>query len=218
MKKGLTELVFVIDESGSMYDLTQDTIGGFNSAIDRQKQTDGEVYVSTILFNDRSRMLHDRLPLSDVQSMTESDYHASGCTALVDAMGSSIRHIRNIHKYARNEDVPEHTVFIITTDGMENASHIWTAAEVRQMVEVQKDKYGWEFVFLAANIDAAETAARYGIDSSRAVNYRNDSHGTRLKFKAVGNAVDACRMNVPLEESGWKDELEEDYLSRPEVC
>jgi hypothetical protein len=214
MKNGLTELVFLIDKSGSMFDLVADTIGGFNSAVREEAEKQSKTLVTTIFFNDKSYVIHDRLPVSEIPLVTEDDYRPSGCTALIDALGTSIRHIKSIHKYAREEDVPEHTVFIITTDGLENASHVYSAEEVREMVKYQTEKQDWEFIFLAANIDAVETAKSYGIEESRAVNYHNDSIGTRLKFKAVGNAVDACRMNMPLDASHWKDELENDYLTR----
>ena len=164
-----TELVFILDMSGSMEHLTDDTIGGFNSILKEQTAGGGEVVVTTYLFNNSSRMIHDRLPITDVSPMTKNEYRASGCTALVDALGDAIHHIAGIHRYARKEDVPEHTVFVITTDGMENASHCYTADEVKRMIQHKKEKYGWEFMFLAANIDAVESAATYGIDAEMAV-------------------------------------------------
>lgn len=178
MKNNMTELVFILDRSGSMAGLESDTVGGFNSMIEKQKKQDGECYVSTVLFDNESEVLHDRMKLGDVPKMTENDYTVRGCTALIDAIGGAIHHIGNIHKYARPEDVPEHTMFVITTDGQENASHRYTSEQVKNMIDRQKEKYGWEFLFIGANIDAGETAARYGISRDRAVNYNSDGEGT----------------------------------------
>ncbi len=208
MKKNLTELVFILDRSGSMSGLEADTIGGFNSMIERQKEAEGDVLVSTVLFDDESRVVHDRVNIRRIEPMTRKDYYVGGCTALLDAVGGAIRHISNIHKYARTEDVPEHTIFVITTDGMENASHRYSAEEVKRMIERQKEKYGWEFMFLGANIDAVTTAARIGIDKSRAVNYRSDSEGTRLNYRVVGEALHCMRQSTPLNED-WSREIEE---------
>ena len=180
MKKNLTEMVFILDKSGSMAGLEQDTIGGFNSMIERQKKEDGEALVSTVLFSNDSRVIHDRVDIGKIELMTEKEYYVDGCTALIDAIGGAIHHIGNIHKYAREEDIPEHTVFVITTDGMENASHRYSSDEVKQMVQRQKEKYGWEFLFLGANIDAVETARHFGIGRDRAVRYHNDAKGQRL--------------------------------------
>ncbi|MBR4955835.1 MAG: VWA domain-containing protein, partial [Clostridia bacterium] len=174
MKNNITELVFILDRSGSMAPLVEDTVGGFNSMIEKQRKQDGECYVSTVLFANRSEVLHDRVRLSEIKPMTDKDYTAYGATALIDALGDAIHHIGNVHKYARAEDVPARTVFIITTDGMENASHKYTSERVKMMIERRKEKYGWEFLFIGANIDAVETAARYGIDRNRAVNYNAD--------------------------------------------
>ena len=182
MKKNLTEMVFILDKSGSMAGLEKDTIGGFNGMIRRQKETSGEALVSTVLFSSESKVIHDRVDIQQVQPMTERQYCVGGCTALIDAIGGAIHHIGNVHKYAREEDVPEHTVFVITTDGMENASHRYSAKEVKDMVQRQKEKYGWEFLFLGANIDAVETAATFGITEDRAANYNNDSEGQSLYY------------------------------------
>ena len=162
MKKGLTELVFILDRSGSMAGLEGDTIGGFNAMIAKQKKADGEAYVSTVLFDNESVVIHDRVDIQKITPMTEEQYSVRGCTALLDAIGKAIHHIGNVHKYAREEDRPEHTLFVITTDGMENASHRYTAEQVKQKIERQKQKYGWEFIFLGANIDAVETASCIG--------------------------------------------------------
>ncbi len=215
MKKDLTELVFILDMSGSMEHLTDDTIGGFNSVLKDHAGKGGEVLVTTYLFNNDSKMVHDRLPIAEVPPMTKADYRASGCTALVDALGDAIRHIVGIHRYARPEDVPEHTVFVITTDGMENASHRYSSEEVRKMVTHEQEKYGWEFVFLAANIDAFATAERYGIGRERAVNYMADSVGTANVYEAVSCAVHAVRAGASLqEERSWRRNADRDYQKR----
>ena len=210
MKKGLTERVFILDRSGSMHGLEADTIGGFNSLIERQRSEPGEALVSTVLFNDNTQVLHDRVRLDEVQPITEREYRVGGCTALLDAIGGAIHHIGNVHKYARSEDVPEHTLFVITTDGMENASRRYSARRVKEMIQRQKEKYGWEFLFLGANIDAVETAGSLGIAPDRAVNYHCDSVGTRLNYEVVGQAVAAVRCSAPLDEH-WKDAIEEDF-------
>ena len=213
MKKGLTELVFILDRSGSMHGLEADTIGGFNSLIERQRSEPGEALVSTVLFNDKTQVLHDRVRLDEVQPITEREYRVGGCTALLDAIGGAIHHIGNVHKYARSEDVPEHTLFVITTDGMENASRVYTAQKVREMISREREKYGWEFLFLGANIDAVETAGRIGISPDRAANYNCDSEGTRLNYEVVGQAVAAVRCSAPLDEH-WRDAIEEDFRKR----
>ena len=213
MKNNITELVFILDRSGSMSGLEADTIGGFNSLIEKQKQQDGECFVSTILFDNDSEVLHDRVRLADVKPMTDRDYTVRGCTALLDAIGGAIRHIANIHKYARPEDVPEHTVFVITTDGMENASHRYDADRVRRMIEHEKEKYGWEFLFLAANIDAVTTAKRFGIGADRAVNYHADHQGTGIIYDTVAEAVCEVRASRPLG-AGWSARINADYNGR----
>ncbi len=213
MKKNLTEMVFILDKSGSMAGLEKDTIGGFNGMIERQKGEPGEAYVSTVLFSDRSTVIHDRVDVRKVEPMTDRQYFVGGCTALVDAVGDAIHHIGNVHKYARPEDVPEHTVFVITTDGMENASRHYTAEEVRKMVKRQKEKYGWEFLFLGANIDAVETAARYGIAEDRAVTFNNDEIGQQLNYVAVGKAMCSIRASAPVD-ARWKEDIEEDFRTR----
>ena len=213
MKNNITELVFILDRSGSMSGLERDTIGGFNGMIERQKKMEGEAYVSTVLFSSASTVIHDRVDIRSVAPMTERDYWVGGCTALIDAIGDAIHHIGNVHKYAREEDVPEHTVFVITTDGMENASRRYTADEVKKMVNRQKEKYGWEFLFLGANIDAVETAARYGITEDRAVTYRSDHMGQALNYEAMSDAVECVRSSAPLTRK-WKERIEEDVRKR----
>ena len=213
MKKGLTEVVFILDRSGSMSGLESDTIGGFNSMIEKQKKEEGEALVSTILFDNYSVVLHDRVEVSKIEPLTDRDYTVRGCTALLDAIGGAIHHIGNVHKYARNEDVPEHTIFIITTDGMENASHQYNREKIKAMIERQKTKYGWEFLFLGANIDAIETARSYGIDQDRAVEYNCDSVGTGLNFEAMSEAITTMRCSAPLT-ADWKKKVEADRKKR----
>ena len=213
MKKNLTELVFILDRSGSMQGLEGDTIGGFNAMIENQKKGSGEVFVSTVLFDDQTEVLHDRVALEKIQPITDKEYYVRGCTALLDAIGGAIHHIGNIHKYARSEDVPEHTLFVITTDGMENASRRYSAQKVKEMIQRQKEKYGWEFLFLGANIDAVETAGHLGIAPDRAVNYHCDSVGTRLNYAAMSQAVSSLR-NSPVLDPHWKDAVEADFRGR----
>lgn len=213
MKKNLTEIVFILDRSGSMSGLEEDTIGGFNSMIEQQKQGEGEALISTVLFDNVSEVIHDRVPVKSVALLTREDYSVRGCTALLDAIGGAIHHIGNIHKYAREEDVPEHTLFVITTDGMENASRRYDSETVKNMIERQKAKYGWEFLFLGANIDAVETASRFGIGADRAVNYHADSEGTKLNYEVVSEAICAVRCSAPLTNE-WKRRIDEDYEGR----
>ncbi len=213
MKKNLTEIIFILDRSGSMSGLEADTIGGFNSMIEKQKKADGEAMISTVLFDNVSEVVHDRVSVLDIQPMTDKDYTVRGCTALLDAIGGAIHHIGNIHKYARAEDVPEHTLFVITTDGMENASRHYNAERVKQMIERQKARYGWEFLFLGANIDAVETARHFGIGADRAVNYHSDSAGTQLNYEVLSEAICAVRGSVQLG-ADWKKRIDEDFESR----
>ena len=213
MKKGLTELVFILDRSGSMSGLEADTIGGFNSLIEKQKKEPGEALVSTILFDDRIEVLHDRVPLDRIEPMTEKDYYVRGCTALMDAFGGAIEHIGKIHKYARDEDRPEKTLFVITTDGLENASKHYKKWEVKRMVERQREKYGWEFLFLGANMDAAEEARQYGIPKDYAATYRCDEEGTALNYQVISQAICNVRTCKSLS-ADWKARIVEDYQKR----
>ena len=213
MKKNLTELVFILDRSGSMAGLEKDTIGGFNAMIARQRAAEGEALVSTVLFSNESKVIHDRIDVRRVEPLTERQYIACGCTALLDAIGGAIHHIGNVHKYAREEDRPEHTLFVITTDGMENASRHYSSDRVKQMIERQKRRYGWEFLFLGANIDAVETAGHFGIDADRAVNYHSDSKGTALNYEVLSETICAVRSSQPLG-SDWKNRIDEDYKRR----
>ena len=213
MKNNLTELVFILDRSGSMSGLERDTIGGFNSMIKKQREEEGQCLVSTVLFDHEREVLHDRVKLEDVKLMTAQDYTVRGSTALIDAIGCAIHHIGNVHKYARKEDLPQRTVFIITTDGMENSSHKYTSDEVKKKIERQKEKYGWEFLFIGANIDAVETAKRFGINKDRAVNYHADSKGTEILYSTVSEAVRNIRTNAPLSEN-WSENIDKDYRKR----
>ncbi len=214
MKKGLTEIVFILDRSGSMSGLEADTIGGFNSLVEKQRREEGEAIVSTVLFDDDCDVIHDRVPLEAVEKLTEKEYYVRGCTALLDALGGAVHHIGNIHKYARDEDRPEKTIFIITTDGMENASRRYTCARVKRMVERQKERYGWEFLFLGANMDAIETAGHIGIHADRAVTYQNDREGTNLNYQVVHEAIQfmrCCQAPLPAK---WKKRIEDDVKQR----
>lgn len=208
-----TELVFILDRSGSMSGLESDTIGGFNSLIEKQKKQDSKCYVSTVLFDHEMLVLHDRIELQNVEPLTENDYQVRGCTALIDAIGSSIHHIANIHKYARPEDVPQNTMFVIMTDGMENASKKYSSQRVKEMIEHEKEKYGWEFLFIGANIDAVETAGHFGIDADRAVNYHADSQGTSVVYDTVADTVCCMRASLPID-ADWSNRIDEDYKNR----
>ena len=218
MRKGLTEIVFILDRSGSMSGLEADTIGGFNSLIEKQKKEEGEAIVSTVLFDDECQVLHDRKALEKIEPLTDKDYYVRGCTALLDAVGGAIHHIGNVHKYAREKDRPEKTLFIITTDGQENSSHRYTYEKVKHMVERQKEKFGWEFLFLGANIDAAKEAERFGIRRDRAVDYHADREGTAVNYKVLSQAVSYVRncekdsMDAAL--IGWDQEIRVDYKKR----
>lgn len=196
MGNNITELVFILDKSGSMHGFEADTVGGFNAVVEKQKEGNGKVYVSTVLFDNGSEVIHDRVDIEKIRPMTKRDYRVGGSTALFDAIGGAIRHIGNIHKYARPEDVPEHTVFVITTDGMENASRRFSAREIKAKIKRQKEKYGWEFIFMAANIDAAETAESIGISRERAANYRQTREGIGRSYRAMSEAITSVRMNL----------------------
>ncbi len=211
MNEKATELVMIIDQSGSMSGLESDTIGGFNSMIRKQKKEEGEVYVSTVLFDTDTKVLHDRVPLCEVKEMTGSDYMPAGCTALYDAIGGAIRHISRVHRYIRKEDVPAKTLFVITTDGMENASRNYSQRQIRQMIE-EKKKDGWEFLFVAADIDAYSAAGDCGIAADRAANYRHDSGGTDVLYESISRTVSNFRMNSCISED-WAKAINEDVNS-----
>lgn len=215
MKKNqnnLTELVFILDRSGSMSGLEKDTVGGFNAMIEKQKKEEGACFVTTVLFNQGRETVHDRVKLENVMPLTEKEYYVQGCTALIDAIGFTVRHVESIHKYARPEDVPAHTLFVITTDGLENASKRFSSDEVKRMVE-QKKEAGWEFLFIGANIDAVETAKHIGISEDRAVDYNADATGTELLFGSVSETVGCVRACRPISPS-WGKRLKEDHARR----
>ena len=221
MKKGLTEIVFILDRSGSMSGLESDTIGGYNSMIEKQKKEEGEALISTVLFDGQTDVLHDRVSLDKISPITEKEYYVRGSTALLDAVGGAIHHIGNVHKYAREEDVPEKTLFIITTDGMENSSRQYSYDKVKKMIEKQKEKYHWEFIFLGANIDAVGVADRFGVDRQHAVRYECDSAGTALNFQVMNKMVSCARgaksaraMNEAFCSEEMLDEVREDYKRR----
>ena len=213
MNKNLTELVFILDRSGSMCGLEQDTIGGFNSMLKKQKREEGQAYVSTVLFDNVSEVIHDRVDIQNVPALTNKEYYVRGSTALLDAVGKAIHHIGNVHKYAREEDRPQKTLFVITTDGMENASRKYSYGRLKGMIERQKEKYGWEFIFLGANIDAAKEADRFGIGADHAANYHADTLGTAVIYEAVNEAVCCARSARPMT-ADWKRRVDEDFKNR----
>ena len=214
MKKNLTELVFILDRSGSMSGLEDDTIGGFNAMLEKQKQEAGEAYISTVLFDHECEVIHDRISLGNIQPLTRKEYYVRGCTALLDAIGKAIHHIGNVHKYAREEDRPEKTLFVITTDGMENASREYSYDRLKMMIQRQKEKYGWEFLFLGANIDAASEAARFGIQADRVANYHADTLGTAAVYETVNDAITHVRGHQAPLAADWKRVVDKDYQQR----
>lgn len=213
MKKGLTELVFILDRSGSMSGLERDTIGGYNAMLEKQKSEPGEVLITTVLFDDRYELLHDRINIRGIEPITDKEYFVIGSTALLDAVGKTINKIGNVQKHTTKDERAEQVMFVITTDGMENASREFTYEKVRQMIENQKSKYGWEFIFLGANIDAISTAERFGISKDRATNYNADSEGTLLNYEVISEAVSSIRASNTISEN-WKDRIEEDFIKR----
>ena len=215
MNNNLTEIVFILDRSGSMAGLEDDTIGGFNAMVEKQKKEQGEAVLSAVLFSDDNRVLYDRVDIQKVEPMTDLQYRVGGCTALLDAIGSAVHHIANVHKYAREEDRPGKTIFVITTDGMENASRAYTYEEVQRMVKHEQEKYGWEFLFLGANMDAISAARSFGIRADRAVRYRRDSTGTALNYSVVSETVARVRRNERIEPD-WSAPIEADVKKRGE--
>lgn len=208
-----TELVFILDRSGSMQGLESDTIGGYNSLLEKQKLEAGTARVTTVLFDDKVETLHDRIDIRAISPLTQKDYFVRGCTALLDAVGSTIERIANVQKHTAPEYRAGNVLFVITTDGFENASRRYTFPQVREMIERQKEKYGWEFLFLGAGIDAIAQARMFGIDEDRAVTSHADSRGTRLNYETVSEAVSSFRSCQPLAPS-WKAPIEEDYACR----
>lgn len=215
MKKGLTELVFILDRSGSMGGLESDTIGGYNSMLEKQKKEPGEAIISTVLFDDQYELLHDRIKLSAISAITEKEYFVRGSTALLDAIGKSIKKIVNVQRHTAEEEQAERVLFVITTDGMENASREFSYEDVRQMIEHEKEKYSWEFLFLGANIDAISTAERFGIASNRAVRFHADKKGTAISYDVVNETVASMRMMNSIDDN-WKERIEKDYRDRNE--
>ena len=222
MRENLTELVFILDRSGSMAGLESDTIGGFNAMIEKQQKETGEVFVSTVLFDDQTEVIHDRAYIGNVKKLTEADYYVRGCTALLDAVGGAIRHIGNVHKYAREEDRPAKTLFVITTDGLENASRKYSFTDVKKLIQNQQEKYHWEFLFLGANIDAIEVAGNMGIKRDRAANYHCDEVGTALNYRVIDEAVTRIReckvsdMETIFVGGAWKEDIDRDFEKRGE--
>ena len=220
MSKGLTEIVYILDRSGSMEGLEKDTIGGFNSMMEKQKNTGGNALVSTVLFDDEIEILHDRILIEKVEKMTDKQYFARGCTALLDAVGMAIDHIGKIHKNASADEKPDKTIFIITTDGLENASCKYSYEKIKEMVNRQQKKYGWEFIFIGANIDAYDEAGRFGISRDYAVNYHHDAKGVEMVYKSLGKAlchymdVQDNKSGSTLAESNWREEIDEDFENR----
>lgn len=210
MKKGLTEIVFILDKSGSMSGLEADTIGGYNSFLEKQKKVEGEAFVSTVLFSDRNEVVHDRVPIEKIEPMNEQQYSVGECTALLDAIGGAVHHIGNVHKYARDEDKPEHTIFVITTDGQENSSREYSYEKIKKMITRQQEKYGWEFIFLGANMDAIGEAGKLGIRADRAVRYECDETGTLLNYSVLSETVGKMRCSVAVAED-WSREISDHY-------
>ena len=213
MKKDSTELVFILDRSGSMSGLEKETIGGFNSMLKKQKKEKGEAKVTTVLFDNEYELLHNHLDIKEVNNITDNDYYVRGSTALLDAVGKAINNMINVQKKLSDKEQAENVMFIITTDGMENSSREYTYKKISRMIEHQKEKYGWEFIFLGANIDAVEVASRFGINEDRAVNFHSDKEGTSLNYKVVSETVSTLRTNSKIS-SEWKKKIDEDYIRR----
>ena len=213
MNKNLTEIVFILDRSGSMAGLESDTIGGFNAMVEKQKKEPGEALLSAVLFSDESSVIYDRTDIQKVEPMTDRQYSVGGCTALLDAIGGAVKHIANVHKYAREEDRPGKTIFVITTDGMENASRRYTYEDVKKLVAHEQEKYGWEFLFLGANMDAISAARSFGIRSDRAVRYNSDGAGTSLNFKVVSETIASARAGRAIK-ADWSAPIAADYQKR----
>ena len=217
MKKGLTELVFILDRSGSMGGLESDTIGGFNAMLEKQKKQEGDAHITTVLFDDKYEQIHDRFPISQVKALTSEDYYVRGCTALLDAMGRTIHQMALIQKHLPKEERAEKVIFVITTDGLENASREYSRSQIRRMIEHEKEKYGWEFLFLGANMDAVKEAGSFGIGADRSVTFQNDSRGIETNYRVVSETI--CMMRCAAPDAAplgaeWKNEIEEDFKKR----
>lgn len=215
MKTNLTELVFILDKSGSMSGLESDTIGGFNAMLKKQKDAPGEAIVTTVLFDNNYELLHDRINIKGVSPITDREYYVEGTTALLDAFGKTIHKIKNAQKHINKEFLPDKVIFVIVTDGMENSSQEYCLNKIKKLVEQQKEKYSWEFIFLGANIDAVSTAESYGIDADRAANYHADEAGTQLNYKAISEAICNLRAEKKLSEK-WKEDIDRDFKQRSE--
>lgn len=213
MKKDLVEMVFILDRSGSMSGLEKDTIGGFNSMIEKQKETPGEALVTTVLFDDQYEVLHNRKPINKVPVLSKEQYYVRGSTALLDAIGKSIVNLIDVYRNLRHDEKPEKTIFIITTDGMENASREFTNTQIKKMIERQKEKYQWEFIFLGANIDAIKTASDFGISHDRVANYHSDERGTALNYDVISETVREFRMHKSINPD-WNKKINEDFKNR----
>ena len=210
MKKGLTELVFILDKSGSMGGLETDTIGGYNSMLAKQQEVEGECHITTVLFDNNYELLHDRIDIKAVSPISEKEYQVGGSTALLDAIGKTIHKIGNAQKQTADDYRAEKVMFVIITDGEENSSREYSAEKIKAQIERQKEKYGWEFVFLGANIDAIETAGRFGISADRAQNYHSDSEGIELNFRVMSEVVAEYRECSEISK-GWNNEIQKDY-------
>lgn len=213
MKKGLTELVFILDRSGSMGGLESDTIGGYNALLKKQQDEPGQAVITTVLFDDHYELLHDRMKLDKVKPITNNEYYVRGCTALLDAIGKTINRIAKVQKHKAEKKRAEHVMVVIITDGMENASNEFSYEKIRQMINHQKKKHQWEFIFLGANIDAVATAAGFGISKERATNYHADSEGTLLNYQVISETVSCLRSSQPISED-WKEQIEDDFKKR----
>ena len=213
MKKDLTELVFILDRSGSMSGLEDDTIGGFNSMLEKQKKEAGDAIITTVLFDYKYELLHDRINIKGISSITDKEYYVRGSTALLDAIGMTINKIVNVQRQTSKENQAKNVIFVIITDGMENSSREYSYDQIKTMIEHEKNNYNWEFIFLGANIDAIETAERFGINKDRAANFHADSEGTQLNYKVVSETLSNFRASRPISED-WKESIDKDYLSR----
>ena len=212
MKNNLTEVVFILDRSGSMSGLEGDTIGGFNSMLKKQREEEGDANVTTVLFDDEIEMLHKRVDIKEIKNITSKDYYVRGCTALLDAIGYSINFMINVQK---KEERAKNVLFIITTDGYENASKEYSYEKINKMITYEKERYNWQFLFLGANIDAISTARNFGISEEFASNYVSDEVGTQITYEVMNSAISTCRA-MGVVDGSWKSRVEDDYEMRKE--